>query len=62
MTTVKNHKDYFIGDKHYFVEQYAHSGMSVFLWRYGYYYADKVAILLGNSLKSRPNLKRLFGN
>ena len=62
MTMVKNHKDYFIGDTHYFVERYAYKGMSVFLWRYGYYHADRIAILLGKGLRSRPNLKRLFGS
>ena len=64
MTVVKNHKDYEINGERYFVEMYADKPDFVWFWRYGKYgnYGHGAnARILSDMLRSRPNIKRLFG-
>lgn len=64
MTIVKNHKDYVFNGEKYFVEQYADKPHFVWFWRYGKYgnyeYGATCKII-SDMLRSRPNMKRLFG-
>jgi hypothetical protein len=64
MTIVKNHKEYEINGKVYFAEKYADKPNFVWYWRYGVFtdYGKRYATILKDGLRSRPNLKRLFGN
>ena len=64
MTIVKNHKDYEINGEKYFVEKYADKPHFLWFWRYGKYgnYGHGAnAKILSDMLRSRPNIKRLFG-
>ena len=64
MTLVKNSKDYVFNGERYFVEQYADKPHFVWFWRYGKYgnYGHGAnATIISDMLRSRPNLKRLFG-
>ena len=63
MTVVKNHKDYEINGERYFVEMYADKPDFVWFWRYGKYgnYGGANATILKDGLRSRPNLRKLFG-
>ena len=64
MTIVKNNKEYHFGGKVYFREMYADKPHFVWYWRYGVFtdYEKRFAKILKDGLRSRPNLKRLFGN
>lgn len=62
MTTIKNSKEYNIDGKRYFVEQYQDKDMHVPLWRYGELYDDNRGSVLRDGLRTRPNIKRLFGS
>jgi hypothetical protein len=63
MTIVKNHKEYKIGGKIYFVEQYWEKELQsdVYMWRYGeiYYTERRMGRVISDMMRSRPNLKRL---
>lgn len=63
MTVVKNYKEYEINGEHYFVEMYADKPDFVWFWRYGKFidYERRYARILSDMLRSRPNIKRLFG-
>ena len=64
MTIVKNHKEYEINGVRYFVEKYADDYHNDYLWRYGYivkFGTADVGYVLKDGLRSRPNIKRLFG-
>ena len=64
MTIVKRHKTYSINGEMYFVEMYADKPNFVWFWRYGCYsdFERRFATVLKDGLRSRPNLKRLFGD
>jgi len=64
MTIVKNHKDYIIDGLRFFVQRYADKPHFVWFWRYGYIIErpeKKYCYIISDGLRSRPNLKRLFG-
>lgn len=61
MTTIKNRKEYTIDGRRYFVEQYQDKDMRVALWRYGELYDGERGTVLRDGLRTRPNVKRLFG-
>lgn len=64
MTIVKRHKEYEINGEMYFVEMYADKPLFIWFWRYGKYcnYGHEAnATIISDTLRSRPNLKRLFG-
>jgi len=64
MTIVKNNNKYEFNGETYFVEQYADKPDFVWFWRYGKYgnYGHGAnATILKDGLRSRPNLKKLFG-
>jgi hypothetical protein len=54
-------KEYVINGTTYFVEQYADKPYFVKLWAYGYIHKG-LAYHISTGLRSRPNLKRLFGS
>lgn len=64
MATTKNRKEYQVGGWRYFVEQHFESVKNEWMWRYGYM-VDAGPIhygyILKDGLRSRPNIKRLFG-
>ncbi len=62
MTIVKNHKEYEINGKRYYVERYADKPHFVWFWRYGSFVeinGNEYATIISNRLSTRPNLKRL---
>lgn len=66
MTITKLHKEYENKETHktFFVEMYANKPHFVWFWRYGKYgnYGHGAnATIISDMLRSRPNLKRLFG-
>ena len=63
MTIVKNHREYEIDGKRYFVERYADKPHFVWLWRYGRVFIERgYCSIISDCLRSRPNLKRLLLN
>jgi len=61
---VKNYREYVINGVKYFVAQYMEKYSNVWLWRYGYVVSTgtvQYGIRLSDGLRSRPNLKKLFG-
>lgn len=64
MTIVKNHKEHRVNGKVYFREMYADKPHFVWFWRYGVFtdYERRFATIIKDGLRSRPNLKRLFGS
>lgn len=64
MTTVKNYREYEINGIRYFVKRYAQSPHFTWLWMYGYvvkFGTADIGYKLKDGLRSRPNIKRLFG-
>lgn len=61
MTIVKHTKKYEFNGEKYFVEQYADKPDFVWFWRYGQILDGANARIIKDRLRSRPNLKRLFG-
>ena len=64
MTIVKNNKEYEINGVRYFVEKYSDDYHTADLWRYGYiakWGTVDFFYKLKDGLRSRPNIKRLFG-
>ena len=61
MTIGYYYKEYEINGTKYFVAQYAEKPYFVKLWEYGYVY-PKFNVAISRGLRSRPNLKRLFGS
>lgn len=70
MTIEYYYKEYEIGGKTYYISQYADKPHFVKLWEYGYrgdwtlgnMTYHNICITLKKGLRSRPNLKRLFGS
>ena len=65
MTTVKNHKEYQFYGEIYFVEKYIDKYQDEWFWRYGYVISTghvRYGLKISDGLRSRPNLKRLFGS
>lgn len=60
MTIGKSWKEYEIGGTRYYVSKYMEKYGRVWLWEYGYVYPN-YCVRISNGLRSRPNLKRLFG-
>ncbi len=64
MEYVIKHDEMEIQGTKYFREQYTETGFTTYLWRYGYYLktgGKEYAYLISDMLRSRPNLKRLYG-
>ncbi len=70
MTIGYFYKEYVINGTRYFVSQYADKPHFVKLWEYGYVYENYrignmvypvMCVSISRGLRSRPNLKRLFG-
>lgn len=70
MTIEYYHKEYDIDGQRYYIAQYADKPHFVKLWEYGYVYENyrigksvfsKMCVAIKSGLRSRPNLKRLFG-
>lgn len=61
MTIGYYYKEYEINGTKYYVSQYADKPYFVKLWEYGYVYTNYL-VHISRGLRSRPNLKRLFGS
>ena len=62
MTIGYYYKEYEINGTKYFVAQYAEKPYFTKLWEYGYVYPPPCYnVTISRGLRSRPNLKRLFG-
>ena len=62
MTNVKNHREYEINGKRYYVERYADKPNCVWFWRYGGFVeinGHEYATIISYGLSTRPYLKRL---
>lgn len=60
MTIGYYYKEYEIDGEKYYVSQYAEKPYFVKLWEYGYI-RNGICYRISYGLRSRPNLKRLFG-
>ena len=61
MTIGYYYKEYEINGTKYFVAQYADKPYFTKLWEYGYVYPNG-NVVISRGLRSRPNIKKLFGN
>ena len=61
MTTIKQRKNYIVNGQRLFIEQYQDKEMRVPLWRYGGMYDETHGNILKDGLRSRPDIKRIFG-
>jgi len=71
MTIGYYYKEYEINGTLYYISQYADKPHFVKFWEYGYVYFNyrigqqvypKMCVSISRGLRSRPNLKRLFGS